>query len=43
MLTGLIWLGKETIAGFYEPGNEPLDFLQAWKFLVSWGNINLPI
>jgi hypothetical protein len=35
MLTGLIWLGKETIGGCCERGNEPLDFLQAGKFLDS--------
>lgn len=33
MLNGLIWFGKETITGCCEPGNEPLDFLQAWNFL----------
>jgi hypothetical protein len=29
--------------GCCEPGNEPLDFLQDWKFLDSLENINLPI
>jgi len=35
MLTGLIWLGKETITGCCELGNEPLDFLQAF-FFKDW-------